>query len=196
MTTFEGGALVIADEAVVERVERLALHGLTRSSWARHGDAAPAAYDVPEPGFKFGMHDVAAAVGIHQLPRLDGWIERRRELAQRYDVRLAGLPLEQLAPAPAHARHAHHLYTVLVSPGAPLHRDEVARELRARNIGTSVHFRAIHLHSWYRDRYGLRPEDLPVACDWSERAISLPLFPAMTGADVDDVAQALEDVLA
>ena len=195
MTTFEGGALAMTDEAVVERVERLALHGLTRSSWARHGDSAPAAYDVPEPGFKFGMHDIAAAVGIHQLPRLDGWIERRRELALHYDECLTGLPLDHLDPVPASARHAHHLYTVLVSPDAPVHRDQMARELRGRNIGTSVHFRAIHLHSWYRDRYGLRPEDLPVAGDWSERAISLPLFPAMTSADVEDVARALEEVL-
>jgi dTDP-4-amino-4,6-dideoxygalactose transaminase len=96
-----------------------------------------------------------------------------------------------LAPVPAHARHAHHLYTVLVSPEVNLHRDDLALELRARNIGTSVHFRAIHLHSWYRDRYGLRPEDLPVAADWSERAISLPLFPAMAGADVEYVAAGL-----
>ena len=195
ITTFEGGALAIADEEVAERVERLSLHGLTRSSWARHGDVSPGVYDVPEPGFKFAMHDVAAAVGIHQLGRLDGWIERRRQVSEHYDARLAGLPIEQLPAAPAHARHAHHLYMVRLPAGAPLSRDELARELRARNIGTSVHFRAIHLHSFYRDRYGLRAEDLPVASDWSERALSLPLFPAMTEADVEDVAVALEDLL-
>jgi dTDP-4-amino-4,6-dideoxygalactose transaminase len=195
ITTFEGGALAIADERVAERVERLSLHGLTRSTWARHGDPAPAAYDVPEPGFKYAMHDVAAAVGIHQLTRLDGWIERRRELSELYDARLAGLPLELPARAPAAARHAHHLYTVRLAERAGVERDAVIRALRDRSIGTSVHFRAIHLHSWYRDRLGLRPQDLPVAADWSARSLSLPLFPAMGGDDVDDVALALEDVL-
>ena len=195
MTTFEGGALAIVEEEVAERVERLALHGLTRSSWARHGDAAPGVYDVPEPGFKFAMHDVSAAVGIHQLARLDGWIERRAELAALYDRRLAGLPLELLPPVPAHARHAHHLYMVRLATGAGIDRDALAHALRVRNIGTSVHFRALHLHSYYRDRCGLDPSDLPVAADWSERALSLPLFPAMTGDDVEDVALALEAVL-
>jgi dTDP-4-amino-4,6-dideoxygalactose transaminase len=195
MTTFEGGALAIVDEEVAERVGRLALHGITRSSWARHGDPAPGVYDVPEPGFKFAMHDVAAAVGIHQLARLDGWIERRRELAELYDARLAGLPLELQPDLPDHARHAHHLYMVRLPADAAIDRDLLAHELRGANIGTSVHFRAIHLHSYYRDRYGLRPEDLPVASDWSARALSLPMFPAMDEGDVEDVALALEALL-
>jgi dTDP-4-amino-4,6-dideoxygalactose transaminase len=141
------------------------------------------------------MHDVAAAVGIHQLARLDGWIERRRELAECYDARLAGLPLEIEPPLPEDARHAHHLYIVRLSREAAIDRDLLAFELRARNIGTSVHFRAIHLHSYYRDRYGLTPHDLPVASDWSARALSLPMFPTMDAGDVEDVALALEALL-
>ena len=112
ITTFEGGALAIADERQDERIARLSLHGLTRSSWARHGDIAPGDYDVPEPGFKFAMHDVSAAVGIHQLTRLDGWIDRRRDIADLYDAALAHLPLELPLRPPAGARHAHHLYVV------------------------------------------------------------------------------------
>jgi dTDP-4-amino-4,6-dideoxygalactose transaminase len=192
VTTFEGGALAVADERLAERVERLSLHGLTRSSWARHGSAAPADYDVPEPGYKFAMHDVSAAVGIHQLNRLDGWIARRRRLADLYDARLAELPLELPPRPPDHARHAHHLYIVRVRPEAGVERDALSGELRSRNIGTTVHFRSIHLHSYYRDRLELRPEDLPVAADWSRRALTLPLFPGMTDDDVDDVARALE----
>ena len=195
ITTFEGGALAIVNEDLAERVERLALHGLTRSSWARHGDVAPGDYDVPEPGYKFAMHDISAAVGIHQLGRLDGWIARRRELAELYDSRLEGLPLELLPPVPGHAQHAHHLYIVRLSPIAAIDRDGLARGLRVRNIGTSVHFRSLHLHSYYRERFGFRPDDLPVAADWSERALSLPLFPAMTAEDVEDVAQAIEALL-
>jgi len=193
ITTFEGGALALWDEATAERVGRLALNGITRSSWARHGDADAAGYDVPEPGYKLAMHDVAAAVGIHQLPRLDGWIDQRRDLADLYDARLAGLPLELPPRAPAHARHAHHLYIVRVARNAPVGRDGVAAALRARNIGTSVHFRALHLHSWYREHSGLAPRDLPAAADWSARALTLPLFPAMTADDVEAVGCALED---
>ena len=195
MTTFEGGALAIADERMAERVERLSLHGLTHSSWARHGGSSPGAYDVPEPGFKFAMHDVSAAVGIHQLGRLDAWIERRRELADAYDARLAGLPLGLPARPLAEARHAHHFYAVRIGDEAPLDRDAIARELRERNIGTTVHFRPIHLHSYYRDRLGLRPADLPGAADWAARSLTLPLFPAMTGEDVEDVVRALEEVI-
>ena len=195
ITTFEGGALAIADQHVAERVERLSLHGLTRSSWARHGDTAPGDYDVPEPGFKFAMHDVAAAVGIHQLTRLDGWIERRREIADHYDARLAHLPIDLPVRPPAGARHAHHLYVVRVPEEAGMERDVLSRALRDHAIGTTVHFHAIHLHSFYRQRLGLEPHDLPVAADWSARALTLPLFPAMTGEDVEDVARAFEDVL-
>jgi dTDP-4-amino-4,6-dideoxygalactose transaminase len=193
ITTFEGGALAIADERVAERVERLATQGVTRSSWARHGDAAPGAYDITEPGYKFAMHDVSAAVGIHQLPRLDGWIVRRREIADHYDRRLAQLPLElPLRPA----GHAHHLYIVQLRDEAPLGRDDVARHLRARNIGSTVHFRALHRHSYYTALSGLAAGDLPVASRWSDTALTLPLFPQMTERDVDDVGRALEEVLA
>jgi dTDP-4-amino-4,6-dideoxygalactose transaminase len=195
ITTFEGGALAIESERLAERVERLSLHGLTRSSWARHGHTAPGAYDVPEPGFKFAMHDVSAAVGMHQIGRLDGWIERRRELAAAYDARLADLPLRTPPRAPEHARHAHHLYSVQFPEDAGVDRDGLMRALRDRNIGTSVHFQAVHLLSYFRERFGIHPEQLPVASDWSARSLTLPLFPAMTEDDVDDVGRALEDVL-
>jgi dTDP-4-amino-4,6-dideoxygalactose transaminase len=192
ITTFEGGALAIADERVAERVERLSMQGVTRSSWARHGDAAPGAYDVIEPGYKFAMHDVAAAVGIHQLPRLDDWIARRRELADLYDRRLADLPLElPLRPQ----GHAHHLYIVQLREDARAGRDAVARGLRDRNIGSTVHFRALHQQSYYASLTGMRPEDLPVASRWTSTALTLPLFPQMTERDVDDVGRALEEVL-
>jgi dTDP-4-amino-4,6-dideoxygalactose transaminase len=192
ITTFEGGALAIADERVAERVDRLSIQGVTRSSWARHGDAAPGDYDVIEPGFKFAMTDVAAAVGIHQLPRLDAWIARRRELSAMYERRLAGLPLE----LPLRPRgHAHHLYIARLTDDAAADRDDVARALRDRNIGTTVHFRALHMQSYYARLSGLAPEDLPVSADWSRRALTLPLYPQMTERDVDDVGCALEDVL-
>ncbi len=196
MTTIEGGALVVRDAHEAERVERLALHGLSRSAWSRHGTAGPAQYDVAEPGFKLAMNDISAAIGRHQLARLDGWIARREELSSAYDEALAGLPLELPAPVPARARHARHLYSVLVHADAPASRDEIAAALRAQSIGTSVHFNSIHLHRYYRERYGLRPLDLPNSTAWSARALTLPLHTWMTDEDVDDVRLALTDVLA
>jgi dTDP-4-amino-4,6-dideoxygalactose transaminase len=195
MSTFEGGALTLTEPADAERVRRLSLHGLDRSSWSRRDSGSPAAYDVVEPGFKCAMTDIAAAVGIHQLARLDGWIERRAWLASLYDERLAELPVELPPAAPEHARHAHHLYAIRIREDAPLGRDAVIRGLHEARIGTSVHFAPIHRFTYFRERAGGRPAELPVAEDRARRAISLPLFPAMDEADVADVAAALGDLL-
>jgi dTDP-4-amino-4,6-dideoxygalactose transaminase len=196
ITTFEGGALAVPADAAAERAGRLSLHGLSRSAWARHGAAGPAAYEVAEPGFKFSMHDISAAVGIHQLDRLDGWIERRAELADLYDQALQGLPLDLPPRPPAHARHAHHLYIVRLRDDSRVGRDTVIERMQEAQIGCSVHFKAIHLYDHYRSRYGLEPEDLPVATQLSARALSLPLFPAMTEADVEHVASTLTSLVA
>jgi dTDP-4-amino-4,6-dideoxygalactose transaminase len=191
MTTFEGGALALYDEVTAERAQRLSLQGLSRSGWSRHRAAAPDAYEVVEPGFKLAMHDVSAAVGIHQLRKLDGWIERREALARDYDAALDGLPLELPRHAPPHARHARHLYAARLRADAPISRDELITRLHERGIGTSVHFRPIHEYAYYARHSGLRSEDLPAAASLSRRLISLPLFPAMKASDVERVAAAL-----
>jgi dTDP-4-amino-4,6-dideoxygalactose transaminase len=196
MTTIEGGALVVGDAAQAERVERLSVHGLSQSAWKRHRTTGPATYDVAEPGFKYAMNDVSAAIGLHQLKRLDAWIDERQALARAYDARLRDLPLDLPAAVPAHARHAHHLYAVTVRSDAPVQRDELVTALRARNVGTSVHFRGMHLHSYYRERYGLRPEDLPNATAWSRRTLTLPLHQGMDVDDIDYVASALAESFA
>jgi dTDP-4-amino-4,6-dideoxygalactose transaminase len=195
MTTFEGGALALYDEEAAERVRRLSLHGLSRSAWSRHGARGPDAYEVTEPGFKLAMHDVSAAVGIHQLARLDGWIDRREELAAAYDNALAGLPLDLPPAVPWHARHARHLYPVRLHDDAPVARDAVIAGLQERGIGSSVHFRPVHEYAYYARRSGLRPEDLPVAAAFSRRVFSLPLFPAMRASDVERVATALWELI-
>jgi dTDP-4-amino-4,6-dideoxygalactose transaminase len=195
ITSIEGGALVTEDEAVAEEVERLALHGLSLGAWQRFSDTGFRHYEVLRPGFKYNMTDVQAALGLHQLPRLDEWIDRRAELWERYDSLLAQLPL-QTPPAPdPHTRHARHLYQVLLSRDAPVSRDELLGALTERRIGTGVHYRGVHLHPYYRDKYGLKPSDLPVASDISERTLSLPLSPKVTEADQDDVVAALSEVL-
>jgi dTDP-4-amino-4,6-dideoxygalactose transaminase len=195
ISTIEGGALVTENEAAAVEVERLALHGLSLGAWQRFSDAGFRHYEVVRPGFKYNMTDVQASLGLHQLPELDGWVERRAELWNRYDELLAGLPLETPPPPEPETRHARHLYQVLVGPQAPLTRDALLDGLAAHRIGTGVHYRGVHLHPFYRDRYGLKPQDFPVATEISERTVSLPLSPKVSDADQDDVVAALTDLL-
>jgi dTDP-4-amino-4,6-dideoxygalactose transaminase len=195
VTTIEGGALLTEDPEIAAEVERLALHGLSLGAWQRFSDAGFRHYEVVRPGYKYNMTDVQAALGVHQLPRLDQWIDRRAELWERYDLLLAGLPLETPAPPEPDTRHARHLYQILLDPDAAYSRDELLEQLTARNIGTGVHYRGVHLHPFYRDKYGLKPSDFPIANSISERTISLPLSPKVTEADQDDVVRALRELL-
>lgn len=191
VTTVEGGAVATGDPALAAEVERLALHGLTAGAWQRHRDPGFVHYEVERPGYKHNMTDIQASLGLHQLPRLDAWIERRRELAQRYDELLAGLPLELPPPSPAPARHTHHLYRVSVTRETGVTRDELLNALHEQGVGAGVHYRGIHLHPYYRERCGLEPGDLPVTADMSERTMSLPLDPSLTDHEQRRVASAL-----
>ena len=193
VTTIEGGAVATPDPHLAEEVERLALHGLSLGAWARFSDRGFRHYEVEEPGYKFNMTDVQASLGLHQLPRLDDWIEERARQWQRYDDLLADLPLTTPAPAIPAMRHARHLYTVLVDPEAGVERDALVDFLNQQRIGTGVHYRAVHLHPYYRRTYDLRPEAFPVATDISNRTLSLPLSPGVTRADQDDVVAALRE---
>jgi dTDP-4-amino-4,6-dideoxygalactose transaminase len=195
ITTIEGGALVTEDPHVAAEVERLALHGLSLGAWQRFSDTGFRHYEVVRPGYKYNMTDVQAAVGLHQLRRLDDWIDRRAKLWERYDALLAELPLQTPAPPDPNTRHARHLYQVLLAPEAPLGRDELLDGLTTRQIGTGVHYRGVHLHPFYREKYALAPADFPVASSISERTLSLPLSPKVTEADQDDVVAALTELL-
>ncbi len=195
ISTVEGGGLITDSAAVAEAVERLALHGLSVGAWQRFSDVGFKHYEVIRPGYKFNMTDVQAALGLHQLPRLDAWIDRRQELWEAYDEQLAGLALSTPPEAEPGTRHARHLYQIEVSDRAPLSRDALIDHLGERRIGTGVHYRGVHLHPYYRDRYGLRPEQFPVATAISERTLSLPLSPKVSEADQADVVSALRELL-
>ncbi len=196
ITTIEGGAIATDSLELAEEIERLALHGLSLGAWQRFSDVGFKHYEVIRPGYKYNMTDVQASLGLTQLPRLDEWIDRRAELWDRYDGALADLPLSTPPPPEPGTRHARHLYQVLIEPDAPLARDELLNALNERNVGTGVHYRGVHLHPYYRDRYHLAPEDFPVASTISERTLSLPLSPRVSDADQDAVVQALRELLA
>jgi dTDP-4-amino-4,6-dideoxygalactose transaminase len=196
ITTGEGGMVVSNDPDIIARVTLLKFHGIKRDTPQQPGKPHSPRYDVTMPGLKYNMMDMQAALGLHQLPKLDEFIERRKRLAGRYHDALAdvdGLLLPKSVPYPA--RHAWHLYTPLVDLEAlTIDRDRFIQELNTRNIGTGLHYTAAHEFSFYRTRFGWRPDDYPEAHFVSERILSLPLFPAMSDADHDDVLDAVRDV--
>ncbi len=197
MTTGEGGMVVTEDEEVFEKASLLKFHGMDRESWRRFAKSGSPRYDVAFPGFKYNMMDIQAALGIHQLRRLDGFLRERERQATRYDALLADLPgliLPSRVPYPV--RHAWHLYTPLLDVDRlSIDRDRFLEELKRRNIGTGLHYTAVHEFSYYASGFGWRPEDFPEAHFVSERIFSLPLFPGLAEADQDDVIAAVSEVL-
>jgi dTDP-4-amino-4,6-dideoxygalactose transaminase len=195
ITTGEGGMVVTPDEGIFERVSLLKFHGMDRNAWKRFAKAGSPRYDVSVPGYKYNMMDIQAALGLHQLPRLDAFLEERRRIALRYQEELAGAPLLLPEPVPWPARHAWHLYAPLVDlDRLSIGRDRFLEELKARNIGCGLHYSAAHEFSYYRERFGWKPEDFPEAHFVSERILSLPLFPGMTDSDRADVVAAVFDI--
>lgn len=198
ITTGEGGMLVTPDEEVFERVSLLKFHGMDRNAWKRFDRAGSPRYDIALPGFKYNMMDIQAALGLHQLPKLEGFIAARRRLAESYQQAFRDLDALILPePVPYPARHAWHLYTPLVNLDAlTIDRDRFIQELKARNIGAGLHYVAAHEFSYYRDAYGWRPDDFPEAHFVSERIVSLPLYPRLTDEDQADVIEAVRDIAA
>jgi dTDP-4-amino-4,6-dideoxygalactose transaminase len=198
LTTGEGGMITTDDDALADRIRLLRFHGITRDSWQRQGAGAGAAYDVLVPGFKYNLTDIQSAIGVVQLARLDALNERRESLARRYLDALAGVEEIRLPAAGAGypVRHAWHLFTILVDVDRlTVDRFGFMEAMKRENIGTGLHFLAVHLQSHYRTRYGYAPGDFPEAERVSERIVSLPLFPGMIEADVDAVARAVKKVV-
>lgn len=187
MATGEGGMLVSDDHELIARCRLLSQHGVTRNAWHRFADGNLTPYDVVEPGLNYAMADILAALGRSQLRKLPGWHRRRAEIVRAYDDLLTGGPVDLPPRAPAHAVHAHHLYPVLAERREE--RDDLRRHLHEGGIGTGVHFAPVHLLSWYRDRYGYAPSDLPVAERLGTCGLSLPLTPALRDEDVERISK-------
>ncbi len=195
-TTGEGGVVTTENPDFAARIKMIGLHGLSRDAWKRFSDEGYKHYQVHFPGFKYNMMDLQAAIGIHQLPQVDAWLERRTEVWRRYDGAFADLPVATPAPDAPDQVHARHLYTLMVDEErAGISRDAFMAELHRRGIGTGVHYVAVHLHPFYRGSFGYRPEDFPNATWISERTVSLPLGPGLSDGDVEDVVQAVREAL-
>jgi dTDP-4-amino-4,6-dideoxygalactose transaminase len=196
LVTGEGGMVITEHEEYADRIKVLALHGMSADAWNRFGDDGYRHYEVVHAGFKYNMTDLQAAMGIHQLPRVDGYWERRREIWERYDQAFGDLPVSTPSPPEPQTRHAHHLYTLLLDlDNLPFDRDRFLQEMTARNIGVGVHYVALHLHPYYRENYGYRRGDFPAA-EWvSDRTVSIPLSAKLEERDVDDVIETVREIL-
>jgi dTDP-4-amino-4,6-dideoxygalactose transaminase len=197
ITTGEGGMLITPRSDLAEQAEILRLHGMSRDAWKRYGAEGFRHWDILLPGYKYNLSDVLAAIGIAQLPKLERFWRERQQICAAYDELLADLPEVIRPTVRPHVKSALHLYNIRVTvERLRWTRDQIMAAIQAENIGLGVHFRALHLHPYYRDRMGFRRGICPVAEAASDRLFSVPLYPGLTDSDLHDVAAAIRKVLA
>jgi dTDP-4-amino-4,6-dideoxygalactose transaminase len=193
MTTGEGGMVVTNSDEAQARVKMLALHGLSRDAWNRFGGEGYKHYEVVDCGFKYNMTDLQAAIGIHQLHRLEENWKRREDIWNRYMAALASLPVALPAPPEKGTRHSHHLFTLLIDRDAcGRSRDEFVQNMTRCKIGVGVHYMSIPEHPYYQRAFGWTPGDFPHAARIGRQTVSIPLSAKLTDDDVVDVIEAIK----
>lgn len=197
ITTAEGGMICTNNEAWADRCRIMALHGISKDAWKRYSAEGSWYYEIAAPGFKYNMTDLAAAMGIVQLAKAETMRLRREAIARRYHAAFQRQAALQIPADGDQCQHAWHLYMLrLHLDRLRITRAEFIEELKRRNISTSVHFIPLHLHPYYREKYGYRPEDFPAALHEYQREVSLPIYSKMSDDDVSHVIQAVTDVAA
>ena len=196
VVTGEGGMVLGKSPELIDRIKILALHGMSKDAWRRFGDEGFKHYEVVEAGFKYNMMDLQAALGIHQLRRVEeNWL-RRQEIWSRYQEAFAGLPVGRPAEPEADTRHAYHLYTLKISEkDCGMSRDEFLTHMTAAGIGVGVHYRSLAQQPYYQDTFGWRPEEYPVSTLLGDQTISLPLGPKLENIDVERIVESVTAVL-
>lgn len=192
ITTGEGGAITTDDDKLAGKLRILRLHGISKDAWKRYSEKGSWYYEIEDCGWKYNMTDVQAALGIHQLKKLDRFTEMRRKLAEIYDEELKKVE-EVITPSEnPNAKHVYHLYPILLKR---FNRNRFIEKMSERGIGCSVHFIPLHLHPFYKNMFGFKKGDYPSA-EWVfEREVSLPLYPKMRSEDVVSVANHITEVL-
>jgi len=195
MTTGEGGMLVTRNPELAKRAKVMRLHGMNRDAFDRFTAKVPSwYYEIVAPGFKYNLTDIAAALGLHQLKRIDAFQARREQIAQAYFDAFADLPLILPPQPPEGDKHSWHLYVLRLADELEMERDVFIERMFAKGIGCSVHYIPLHLHPYWRDRYDLRPEQFPHSQKAYERMLSIPLYTAMSDADVQRVIAAVREI--
>ncbi|MCK4815295.1 DegT/DnrJ/EryC1/StrS family aminotransferase [bacterium] len=188
ITTGEGGMICTNNDEIAERCRIMALHWISKDAWKRYTAEGSWYYEIIAPGYKYNLTDIASAIGLAQLRKAHQMWERRLDLAHRYNEAFHSVPELQTPSDRADCQHAWHLYILrLNTKRLNISRNKFNDELKARNIGTSVHFIPLHLHPYYQKTYGYRPEDFPVSFSEYQRVISLPIYSKMSDQDVSDV---------
>lgn len=197
LATGEGGMLTTDDEELADKIRVLSLHGMSKAAWNRYSSNGSWYYEVESPGYKMNMFDLQAALGLHQLKRLDDMQKRREEIAGRYQTAFQQIPGLITPFVHDDGRHAWHLYVLQVDEKkAGVTRSEMITALKDEyNIGTSVHFIPVHIHPYYQKQFGYKEADFPNAMNYYKRTLSLPLYPSMSDDDVDDVIEAVRDIV-
>lgn len=196
VATGEGGMILGRDECLIARAKVLALHGMSKDAWHRFGDKGYKHYQVVDVGFKYNMMDLQAAIGLHQLARVEANWRKRQAIWQQYTEAFADLPLGLPAPPEPGTRHAHHLYTVSINEArSGVSRDAFLDAMNARRIGTGVHYLSLPEHPVYQQRFGWRPEQWPHAARIGRETVSLPISPKLSAPDVMRVVTAVGSVL-
>jgi dTDP-4-amino-4,6-dideoxygalactose transaminase len=196
LTSAEGGMVTTHDPRLAETMRNLCLHGISQDAWNRYSDRGNWYYEVLRPGFKYNLTDIQSAIGIHQLRKLERFIEIRTRYAQAYNEIFADVAEFELPPDKVHCRHAWHLYALRLNlDRIEISRDEFIERLKQKGVGTSVHFIPIPLHPAYASLSQRSENQCPEALALYPRLISLPLYPAMTEAQVEYVAESAKEIV-
>jgi dTDP-4-amino-4,6-dideoxygalactose transaminase len=196
ITTGEGGMICTGDDDLAEHSRIMALHGISKDAWKRYTAEGSWYYEIIAPGYKYNMTDVAAAMGLAQLSKVERMWQRRCEIAMRYNQAFSAWPELQIPTDRADCQHAWHLYILRLNlERLSIDRAQFIQALKQLNIGTSVHFIPLHIHPYYRNTYGYAPTDFPVALQEYQRVISLPIYSRMTDEDVEDVISSISSVV-
>jgi len=196
MTTGEGGAIATDDEELAGKMRLLSLHGMSKDAWKRYTSAGSWFYEVVDAGYKYNMTDIQASMGIHQLKKLDNFIQKRQEYANIFDKGFESFSEIELPVRHKDRNHVYHLYIIrLRLEKLKINRAQFIEELKNLNIGTSVHFIPVHMHPFYREKFGYTRGHLPNSERLYDSMISLPMYPSMSERDVHDVIHAVGSLI-
>jgi len=196
ITTAEGGMITTDNEELADKMRILSLHGISKDAWKRYSSEGSWYYEILYSGYKYNMSDLQASIGIHQIGKLDQMQKRREEIADKYNKSFAEIPQLTTPTVKNYATNAWHLYPVQVNDDLlSINRNDFIEALKAENIGTSVHFIPLHLHPYYKEKYGFKGSSFPNAEFLYNHEISLPIYPKMADEDVDDVISAVKKII-
>jgi len=196
ITTGEGGLVATNNDKWAEKIRIYSLHGVSKDAWKRYSNKAKGYHEVIFPGFKYNMSDIQAALGLHQLPKLEEFIRQREHIVRQYNNVFSETPEITLIKHSSSIKHAHHLYIIaLNTEKLNITRDDFVEAMRQENIGTGIHFKSLHIQAYYRKAFKFKKSDFPNASYFSDRILSLPLYPDMTQYDVDTVTKAVKKLI-